>query len=74
MFDRNYVAKEPKVQLVENDIEDQNIGIEDVPIIVKMSKNLPMAEKEKYIHLMNIYVDLFAWSYEDLKEYYTSII
>ena len=33
-----------------------------------------MAEKEKYTHLMKSYVDVFPWSYEDLKEYDTSII
>ena len=74
MFDHNDVAKDPKVQPVENDIEDQNIGIEEVPIIVKLSKNLSVFEKEKYINLMTNYVDVFAWSYEDQKEYDTSII
>ena len=50
------------------------MGTEDVPRIVKLSKNFPVAEKEKYIHLMKIYVDVFGWSYEYLKEYATSII
>ena len=31
LFEQNDVSKYPKAQLVENDIEDQNIGIEDVP-------------------------------------------
>ena len=54
LFDQNDVAEFPKVQPIENYIEDQNIGIENVPRIVKLSKNLPVAEKEKCIHLMNI--------------------
>ena len=31
-------------------------------------------EKEEYVNLMKKYTDVFAWSYEDLKEYDTSII
>ena len=28
LFDGNYVSKDPKVQPIKNDIEDQNIGTE----------------------------------------------
>ena len=31
-------------------------------------------EKEDYVNLMKRYTDVFSWSYEDLKEYDTSII
>ena len=74
LFDQNDVAKDPKVQLARNDIEDQNIGTEDSPIIVKLSRNFPVIEKEKYIHLVKNYTDVFAWRYEYLKVYDTSII
>ena len=57
-----------------NVVEDKNIGIEEAPKIVKLSKNLPVKEKEEYTNLMKNYIDVFAWSYEDLKEYDTSII
>lgn len=30
--------------------------------------------KEKYIHMLKILVDVFAWSYEDLKVYDKNII
>ena len=38
-FDQNEVSKYPKVQPAGNDIEDQNIGTEDSPRIVKLSRN-----------------------------------
>ena len=41
---------------------------------MKLSKKLPEKEKEEYVKLMKKYTDVFAWSYEDLKEYDTSII
>ena len=52
LFDQNDVAKDPKVQPNENDIQDQNIGTEDSLKIVNLSKNLSTEEKHKYIDLM----------------------
>ena len=74
LFDQNYVVKDPKVHPNENDIQDQNIGTEDSPKIVKLSRNLPPEEKNKYINMMKNYTNVFSWIYEDLKEYDTSII
>ena len=74
LFDQNDVSKDLKVQPNENDIEYQNIGTEDSPKIVKLSWNLHVVGKEKYINLMKNYTNVFSWSYEDLKEYDTSII
>ena len=73
-FDQNDVAKNPKVKPVENAIEDRNIGTKENPKIVKLSKKLPEREKEEYVKLMKKYTYVFAWSYEYLKEYDTSII
>ena len=36
IFDHNDVSKYPKVQPNENDIQDQNIGTQDSPKIVKL--------------------------------------
>ena len=74
IFDQNDVAKDPKVKPTDNAVEDKNIGTEENPRIVKLSKNLPAREKEEYVNLMKKYTDVFSWSYEDLKEYDTSII
>ena len=45
VFDQNDVAKDPKVKLADNDVEDQNIGTEETPRVIKLSKNLPAKEK-----------------------------
>ena len=42
--------------------------------MVKLSKSLPPEQKLKYIELFKEYSDMFAWGYEDLKSYDTSII
>ena len=74
IFYQNDVAKDPKVKPADSAIEDKNIGTKENSRIVKLSKNLPAKEKEEYVNLMKKYADVFAWSYEDLKEYDTSII
>ena len=53
---------------------DCNIGTKEHPIIVKISKALTTEQRNRYIKLLKEYVDGFAWSYEDLKTYDTSII
>ena len=58
----------------EDDIKDKNIGTEIHPKIIKLSKKLPAKVKEDYVNLMKKYTDVFAWIYEYLKEYDTSII
>ena len=42
--------------------------------MIKLSKSLPPDQKLKYVELMREFQDAFAWSYEDLKSYDTSII
>jgi len=42
--------------------------------MVKLSKSLPRDKKLKYIELFKEYSDVYAWGYEDLKSYDTSII
>ena len=43
------MAKNPKVNLVENAVEDRNIGTEENPNIIKLSKKLLEKEKEEYV-------------------------
>ena len=74
LFDQNDVAKDPKMKPTDDAVEDKNIGTEEDPRIIKLSKNLLVKEKEDYINLMKRYTDVFAWSYEYIKEYDTSII
>ena len=74
LFDQNDVAKKPKVQPHDYDIQYQNIGMEDFPKIIKLSKKLSIETKKKYIELMKKYFDVFSWRYEYLKECDTSIM
>jgi hypothetical protein len=39
-----------------------------------LSKALSEEKKSMYVKLMREFVDIFSWSYEDLKIFYTSII
>ena len=73
-FDQNDVARDPKVKPAEDVVEDKNIGTEDNPKIVRLSKKLPAKEKDEYVKLMKKYIDVLAWSYNGLKEYENSII
>jgi ribonuclease HI len=74
LFDFNDVAKKPKIEASGKEVEDCNIGTEEKPKMVKLSKSLPPEQKLKYIELFKEYVDVFAWGYEDLKSYDTNII
>ena len=53
---------------------DCNIGTKEHPGIVKISKALSTEQRNRYIKILKENVDIFAWSYEDLKTYDTSII
>jgi hypothetical protein len=74
LFDFNDVAKKLKIEASGQEVEDCNIGTEEKPGMVKLSKSLPPEKKLKYIELFKQYSDVFAWGYEDLKAYDTSII
>ena len=52
----------------------RNITWELKKIRIKLSKSLPPDQKLKYVELVREFQDVFAWSYEDLKLYDTSII
>jgi hypothetical protein len=74
LFDFDDVAKNPKIEPTGKEVEDCNIGTEKEPKMIKLSKYLPPAQKHKYIELFREFIDVFAWSYEDMKSYDTSII
>jgi hypothetical protein len=74
LFDFNDVAKKLKIEASGQEVEDCNIGTEEKPRMVKLSKSLPAEQKLKYIELFKKYSNVFSWGYEDLKAYDTSII
>jgi hypothetical protein len=55
-------------------VEDCDIGTEKESRVVKISKFLPPEVKVKYKNLLRQYKDVFAWSYDELRTYDTSII
>ena len=51
LFDLNDVAKKPKLEPIEAEVEECNIGSEEKPKMIKLSKTLPSHIKLKYIEL-----------------------
>jgi len=74
IFDSNDIPRKPKMQPLNVVIEDCNIGTIENPKMIKLSQSLPPDQKPKYIDLFKEFQDVFAWSYEDLKSYDTSVI
>jgi hypothetical protein len=74
LFDSNDVANKPKIKSHGKEVEDYNIGTEEKPRMVKLSKSLPLEQKLKYVELFKEFSDVFSLGYEDLKAYDTSII
>ena len=72
LFDSNDIARKPKMEPLISDMEECNIGTEQKPKLIKLSKALPPDEKVRNIILFKEFQDVFAWSYEDLKSYDTS--
>jgi ribonuclease HI len=60
LFDFNDVAKKPKIEASGKEVEDCNIGTEETPKIVKLSKSLPPEKKLKYIELFKEYANVFC--------------
>ena len=74
MFDGNDTVKNPKVTPNDVEVEDCNVGTRQEPRIIKISKNMSLENKERYIKLMKDFFDVFSWSYEDLRVYDTNVI
>ena len=74
LFDRDDVARKPTLVPMEKGIEDVSIGTMDKPKMIKLSKSLSPEVKEKYIHLLSEFSDVFTWDYAELKEYDKKII
>jgi hypothetical protein len=74
LFDRNDVAVKGKVSIDDVDINECNLGTEKNMKYVKLSSSLSEEQREEYTKLLKEFADVFAWTYEDLKTYDTSII
>ena len=74
IFSKDDRLLKPIVQSSEENVVDCNIGIVEHPRMVKISKALTTEQRNRYIKLLKEYVDVFAWSYEDLRTYDTGIM
>jgi ribonuclease HI len=74
IFDSNDVSVKGKVSEEDADTIQCNIGTESEPKYVKLSRSLTGEQRSEYIGLLKGFADVFAWTYEDLKTYDTSVI
>jgi hypothetical protein len=51
-----------------------NIGTKENLKMVKLSRILSLEVKKDYVKLMKDFLDIFAWSYDDMKVYDTKLI
>jgi ribonuclease HI len=74
LFDGNDVAVKGGVSDEEADTAECNIDTQEEPKFVKLSRSLTREQRAEYTELLREFVDVFAWTYEDLKTYDTSVI
>jgi hypothetical protein len=74
IFDSNDVAMKAKGPIDNAEIAECNIGTEENPKFVKLSSSLSREKRAEYVELLKKFADVFAWTYEDLRTYDTSII
>ena len=55
-----------RVSPTTRDVETVDFGIEDQPRALKIGSPISMDERDRLIHLLRSYLDVFAWSYEDM--------
>ncbi|RVW58504.1 hypothetical protein CK203_110025 [Vitis vinifera] len=56
------------------DVETINFGTKDQPRELKIGSPLSTDERDRLIHLLMSYLDVFAWSYEDMSGLNLSIV
>ena len=69
LYEEEYMlrrSKQPK-RVPEDVVEEVNLGTEEEPQTVKISKNLDNEFREQMINLLKEYKSVFAWSYKDMQ-------
>jgi ribonuclease HI len=74
LFDRNDVAVKVEGSTKEADVTECNLGIEEDPKWVKLSRSLSKEQSAEYVRLLKEFSDVFSWTYKDLRTYDTNII
>jgi hypothetical protein len=68
------VAVKDRISRGDVDTVECNIGTQKEPKFVKLSSSLTKEQRAEYTELLKDFTDVFAWTYEDLKTYDTSVI
>jgi ribonuclease HI len=74
LFNGNDVPVKGRVSNEDAETTECNIGTPEEPRFVKLSSSLTREQKDEYTKLLKEFADVFAWTYEDLKTYDTSVI
>jgi hypothetical protein len=74
LFDSNDVVVKVRGSNVDVDLIECNLGIDENPKYVKLSISLSAKQRNEYIKPLKEFSDVFAWNYDDLQTYDTSII
>jgi ribonuclease HI len=74
LFDGNDVAMKGRISGDDADTAACNIGKPEEPKFVKLSRSLTEEQTIGYTDLLREFADVFAWTYEDLKTYDTTVI
>ena len=65
-FDHDSDPIDEKVSPTTRDVEIVDFGTEDQPRELKIGSPLSTYERDRLIHLLRSYLDVFVWSYEDM--------
>jgi hypothetical protein len=74
LFDQNDIPVKSILQPQLEEVEDCDIGTKEESKMVKISELLPPEIKDKYKDLLRQFKDVFAWSYDELRTYDTTVI
>ena len=55
-------------------VETVNLGTKEDKMEVKIGANLEHSVKERLIHMLHDYIEIFPWSYEDMPGMDTDIV
>ena len=63
---RLLLQEERAIQPHEDPVETVNLGTETDKKEVKIGENLELSVKQRLIHMLHDYIEIFSWSYEDM--------
>ena len=73
-FYHEFVPIDERVSPTTWDVETIDFGIDDQPRELKIGLPLSIDERDRLINLLKSYLDVFAWSYEDMPSLDPSIV